>query len=141
MLVCAKIETRILIFTRNSSREYYTEGSFNNRLVDLNINTINRRNLALLHLKTHLIRLSSFLGGVALKFSVIGISETWLDDSNHSCDIIGFNFIHNHRVGRTGGGVGLYLADYLEFIHPANLVFSKDFAESLLKSIGQREKT
>ena len=82
-----------------------------------------------------------FLGSVALKLSVIGISETWLDDSSHSGDIIGFNFIHNHRVGRTGGGVGLYLADYLEFKHRADLVFSKACAESLLKSIGQREKT
>ena len=67
--------------------EYYTEGSFNNRLVDLNINTNNRGNLALLHFSIHSIsykldRFSNFLGSVALKFSVIGISETWLDDSS-----------------------------------------------------------
>ena len=75
-------------------------------------------------------RFSNFLGSVALKFSVIGICETWLDDSSHSFDIIGLNFIHNHRVGRTGGGVGLYLAYYLEFKHRVDLVFSKDCAES-----------
>ena len=77
-----------------------------------------------------------------LKFSVIGISETWLDDSSHSSDIPGFNFIHNHRVGRTGGAVGLYLADYLEFKHRADLVFAKIVLSlCLLKSIEQREKT
>ena len=71
-----------------------------------NINTNNRDNLALLHLNIHSIfykldRFSNFLGSVALKFSVIGVCETRLDDSSYSCDIIGFNFIHNHRVGRT----------------------------------------
>ena len=120
--------------------EYYTEGSFNNRLVDLNINTNNRGNLALLHLNIHSIsykldRFSNFLGSVALKFSVIGICETWLDDSSHSCDIIGFNFFHNHRVGMTSGGVGLYLSDYLEFKNRVALVFSKDCAESLFVEI------
>ena len=142
MLVCAKIETRILIFTRNSSREYYTEGSFNNPLADLNINSNDRDNLALLYLNIHSIsykldRFSNFFGSVALKFFVIGISETWLDDSSHSCEIRGFNFIHNHGVGRTGGGVGLYLADYLEFKHRADLVFSKDCAESLFVEINR----
>ena len=109
---------------------------FNNRLADLNINTNNRGNLALLHLNIHSIfykldRFSNFLGSVALKFFVIGIYETWLDDSSHSSDILGFNFIHNHRVGRTAGGVGLSLADYLVFKHRVDLVFSKDCAESL----------
>ena len=122
--------------------EYYSEGSFNNRLVDLNVYTNNRGYLALFHLNIHSIsykldRFSNFLGGVALKFSVIGISETWLDDSSHYCDIIGFNFIHNHRVGRIGGGVGLHLADYLEFKHCADLVFSKDCAESLFVEINR----
>ena len=77
------------------------------------------------------------MGSVALKFSVIGIYETWLDDSSHSSDILGFNFIHNHRVGRTAGSVGLYLADYLEFTHRADLVFAKDCAESLFVEINR----
>ena len=120
--------------------EYYTEGSFNNRLVDLNVHTNNRGNLALFHLNIHSIsykldRFSIFLGGVALKFSVIGISETWLDDSSHSCDIIGFNFIHKHGVGRTGGGV-----DRLNIV-PTWYFPKIVLSLCLLKSIGQREKT
>ena len=77
------------------------------------------------------------MGSVALKFSVIGIYETWLDDCSHSSDILGFNFIHNHRVGRTAGSVGIYLADYLEFKHRADLVFAKDCAESLFVEINR----
>ena len=37
----------------STDKEYFTEGSLNNRLADLNINTNNRGNLALLHLNIH----------------------------------------------------------------------------------------
>ena len=120
--------------------EYYTKDSFYNRLANLNINTNNRGNLALFHLNIYSIsyklgKMSNFLQSVGLKSSVIGISETWLDDSSLSSDIPDFNFIHNHRVGRTGGGVCLYLADYLKFKYRADLVFSEDCAESLFVEI------
>ena len=110
--------------------------------MDLNINTNNKSSLALPHLNVHSIsykfdRFPNFLGSVALKFSVIGISEIWLDDSSHSCDIIGFNFTYNDRVGRTSGGAGLYLADCLEFKHCADLVFIKECAESLFVEINR----
>ena len=45
-------------------------------------------------------------------FSVIGISEKWLA---HSVDIDGYNFVHNHRPNRPGGGVGIYIDADLEF--------------------------
>ena len=68
---------------------------------------------------------------ISLQFSVIAVTETWLEDSSHSSDIPGFNFVHKHRENRTGGGVGLYLADYLKFKHRTDLAFSTDCAESL----------
>ena len=49
------------------------------------------------------------------KFSVIGISETWLQDISHTVDKDGYNFVHNHRSDRTGGGVGLYLTSELVY--------------------------
>ena len=39
----------------------------------------------------------------------MSITETSLDDSSHISDISGYNFIHYHRVDRSGGGVGIYL--------------------------------
>ena len=49
------------------------------------------------------------------KFSVTGISETWLQDISHTVDIDGYNFVHNHWSDRTGGGVGLYLTSGLVY--------------------------
>ena len=39
-----------------------------------------------------------------MKFPIIGISETWLDDCYHFSDIAGYNFLHKPRVNRIGGG-------------------------------------
>ena len=52
-------------------------------------------------------QLKNFLGQLRLKFPIIGISETWLDDCYHFSDIAGYNFLHKPRVNRVGGGVGL----------------------------------
>lgn len=71
---------------------------------------------------------------------MIGISETWLNDASHLSDISGFNFLHNQRPGRMGRGVGLYLADHLEFKHHEDLVFSEDCAESLFVEVNRTKE-
>ena len=38
-----------------------------------------------------------------------------LNDSAHPVDINGFKFLHKYRQNRTGGGVGLYISNDLEF--------------------------
>ena len=50
------------------------------------------------------------------KFCVIGISETWLDDSSQSVEIDGFASFRNLvRENRAGGGVGLFISNDLKF--------------------------
>ena len=48
-----------------------------------------------------------------MKFLIIGISETWLDDCYHFSDIAGYNFFDKPRVNCIGGGVGLYIDENL----------------------------
>ena len=105
----------------------------------LNLNN-NCAKLALLHpnirsISKKLDKLSNFLGSLALNFSVIGITETWLDNSSHLSDIQGYSFIHNPRADRDGGGVGLYLAEHLKFKNRADLTFVIDCAESLFVEV------
>jgi uncharacterized membrane protein len=52
---------------------------------------------------------SNFLGNIDHKFSFIALSETWLKSSENAFEIAGYNFIHDHRHNRTGGGVGNYI--------------------------------
>ena len=89
-------------------------------------------------LQRNLNSLSILLTCLNIKFSLIGVSETWLNDYSHSADIDGFNFIHKHRPNRTGGGVGLYISDNLDFKIRADLSFDDiDVAESLFIEISR----
>ena len=56
------------------------------------------------------------LGSLKKPFSVIGISETWLTDCTAELvNITGYNFVSNHRKSKTGGGVGIYLQNDLQY--------------------------
>ncbi|CAH3185640.1 unnamed protein product, partial [Porites lobata] len=66
--------------------------------------------LSLLHLNIrslhrNLDSLTTLLKNLELRFSFIGITETWLRDSSHHTDISGYNFVHTPRKDRTDGGV------------------------------------
>ena len=88
-------------------------------------------------LQCNLDGLTNMLLHLDLKFSFIGISETWLKDISHTCDILpGYKFIHNHRIDADGGGVGLYLAENFELKNRPDLVFqNSQCAESLFAEV------
>ena len=46
-------------------------------------------------------KLTNFLGQLRVKFPIIGISETWLDDCYHFSNIAGYNFLHKPRTRGT----------------------------------------
>ncbi|CAH3175603.1 unnamed protein product, partial [Porites lobata] len=59
-----------------------------------------------------------------------------LNDSAHSVDINGFKFLHKYRQNRTGGGVGLYISNDLEFKLREDLsLHNVDTVESLENKI------
>ena len=61
-------------------------------------------------------QLNLMLGSLKKPFSVIGISETWLTDCTAELiNITGYNFVSNHRKFKTGGGVGIYLQNDLQY--------------------------
>ena len=80
--------------------------------------------------------LEIFLSNITNKFTVVGISETWLQTLEHNCDIKGYNFVHNYRKDKTSGGVGLYLDSTLEFKTRYDLAFNDSCIESLFVEIG-----
>ena len=56
------------------------------------------------------------LGSLKKPFSVVGISVTWLTDCTAELvNITGYNFVSNHRKSKTGGGVGIYLQNDLQY--------------------------
>ena len=61
-------------------------------------------------------KFQSLISSLNKPFSAIGVSEIWLNDLTcDSVNISGYNFISNHRSTKTGGGVGVYLRDFLPY--------------------------
>ena len=70
--------------------------------------------------------------------SVIGVSETWLNEL--TCDQVNipeYNFVSNHRSSKIGGGVGLYLHNNLKYkmLPECNFSDHPDVIESLFIEI------
>ena len=95
--------------TRLPSSKYLVEEEINNRFASVN----NIPSLSIMHLNTRSLlgnfdKLNLLLGNLQLPFSVIGVSETWLNDATSE-------LVSNHRKSKTGGGVGIYLKNGLEY--------------------------
>ena len=77
--------------------------------------TENRLSLCHINIRSLQANLHSFekyLENLDIKFSCVGVTETWLQD--HNCDLYnlnGYELIENHRQTRRGGGVGIYLKE------------------------------
>ena len=118
--------------------DYYVEDQFNDILKRKKIvkDRLSFMQVNIRSLQCNLDSLTNMLLHLDLKFSFIGISETWLKDISHTCDIPGYKFIHNHRIDADGGGVGLYLAENFEFKNRPDLVFqNSQCAESLFAEV------
>ena len=60
--------------------------------------------------------LQQYLGELVHKFSVIGISEMWLNIDNESqTQLPGYSFVNNNGNAKTGGGVGMFISSVINF--------------------------
>ena len=99
--LCSDHDPDANFFSELADCEYYIEEKFNEMLQQKNILGANNC-LSLLHLNIrslhrNLDSLTTLLKNVELRFSFIGITETWLWDSSLHPDISGYNFVHNPR--------------------------------------------
>ena len=76
-----------------------------------------------------------YLSCLTTKFSLSGLSESWLTPGSGFVNIPGSNFINQDRKGKSGGGVALYLDENLEFKIRANLNIMTDVLEALFVEI------
>ena len=82
-------------------------------------------------IRVNLQNFESYLQLLNIEFSVIGITETWLDDI--SCLLYtmpNYNFIENHRNNKSGGGVAIFLRDGIPFKQRTDLSVFNEYCES-----------
>ena len=116
---------------------YYYEHSFwtiiQNRfrnMIDLNVFSLCHINIR--SMKANLTSFEICLQNLEFEFSVIGITETWLTDSNPDlCNINGFNFVETHKTGRSGGGVGIFLRNNILYQIRSDLTLNNELSESI----------
>ena len=117
---------------------YYLESSFNEEVAKANItNEI----LSLCHTNIRSMRqnLSAFENYMQLldhQFTVIGFTETWLQDDSHDLyGLKGYHFIGNHRANKTGGGVAICLKDHIDYTKRSDLSHTSEDMESVFIEI------
>ena len=85
------------------------------------------------------------LQNLEFQFSVIGMTETWLTDSNSDLyNILGYNFVETHRTDRPGGGVGIFIRSKIVYQLRPDLTLSNGSSESIFievnKDLFQKDK-
>ena len=83
-------------------------------------------------------KLTNLLLSLEFQFSVLGVSETWLNGccSAQLVNIDNYDFISKFRPNSHGGGVGLYVWNNQDFkLHGDLELIDIDFAESLFIEI------
>ena len=91
------------------SCRYYLEDQFNEKLNSLHID--NGQNLSMCHInirsmKANLSCFENYLQSLLIEFAVLGITETWLNDSNYDrYHIENYDFVENHRTTKSGVGL------------------------------------
>ena len=88
--------------------KYVVEEELNNEMDTAN----NTANFSIMHLNAHSL-LGNFdneLNNVRKPFSIIGMLETWLNDTTSELvNVTGYNFVSTHFKSKSGGGVSIYL--------------------------------
>ena len=59
--------------------------------------------------------LTIFLSTLDVQFSLLGITETWLKESDCFYNIDHYSFLANGREAKRGGGVAIYIRNDIDF--------------------------
>lgn len=101
----------------------------------------------MLHMNTRSIKnkldvIKESLNSLSHKISVIGVTETWLNNENKElCNIDGYDFISKQRKAKDGGDVGVYVTEYLQYKVREDLsYYIEDIYESIFIELQQEEK-
>ena len=117
---------------------YYTDDSFNKYLQQHNIsdNSFSVARLNIRSLPANLSAFMSYVDNLDHCFSVIGLSETWLNPSNVSAySIPGYNHVAQTRCAGRGGGISLFVAEKFVYSEMTDYCMVNDYIESLFVKI------
>ena len=99
--------------------EYYLPNDFSRLMKTANItkdNIFSMTHLNIRCLNNKLDSLKQLLNSLHLPFQIIGLTETWLNDTNNDIfKLDDYDFVDANRTSRNGGGVGIYITKDINF--------------------------
>ena len=116
-----------------SKCNYYREESFNKEISKLKMTNTNNFSICHINIRSAKKNIGSFVDYLSMlnnRFSVIGLSETWLtNETSDLYTIEGYTFESVCRQNRSGGGVALCLKMGLSYVLRNDLCFSDEYIE------------
>ena len=82
----------------------------------------------------------SLINSLDVQFSVIGVTETWLRDTEHLYNIMNYSFLAQGRDFKRGGGVGIYIRNDLDFVERSDLNVNIQEMESIFVEVHNFKK-
>ena len=78
------------------------------------------------------------LANLHQKFNIIGLSETWIKQSNSDlCNLDGYNHEYVYRKCKPGGGVSLLIKNGIEYIPRTDLNIMNNYIETIFVEINK----
>jgi len=117
-----------------SSCNYNIEDTFNENISRL---AIDENSFSIFHtnirsIPKNLNNLENYLSMLNFGFSIVGVSESWLKDTNSSLfGLEGYQCEHECRPFKTGGGVSIFIRENIEYIKRSDLSINNTNIESL----------
>ena len=123
-----------------SNCNYYLENTFSKKCEDLEIgnDSFSMLQINIRSIPKNLSKLENYLCSLAHSFTVIGISETWLKESNASCySLNGYNHFLQCRKERQGGGVSIFVKQDIPVKNRPEFYRNESYIETLFIEISK----
>jgi hypothetical protein len=127
-----------ILFNNIADCNYYLEDALNDKIAsaDLSCDSFSLLHYNIRSIPRNLRSFNNLLANLNCSFSVLGFSETWLCESNLDLyEIDGYCSEHNCRNSRRGGGVGLYVREFIRYKCRPDLDVFNDIMESIFIEI------
>ena len=126
-----------VLYESTSLCKYYLEESFKKELFNVDdAKSLSACHVNIRSLQSNFDALKNYFANLQFEFTMLGVTETWLNDTNFDqFSMPGYHFIENHRSGRCGGGVGIFLKNNCNFCVRDDLVVFNDHFESVFLEI------
>ena len=103
-------------YVENMKCDYYFEDAFNKKICSIETNKLSSFHQNIKSLPKHVDDFELYINSLDIKFSFIGLSETWLDKAKREFyDLPGYYCINRYRENRRGGGVFLHIREGILF--------------------------